>query len=412
MKCAQHARWASRPLRCGRWAPKIRLIWNIWDKPSTPNIQKTLEKIPPGNDINYDGEGDILRITGVPHPGSRTIDMDAENQTATDEHMQVYPQPYTIEYYGYHPDKVALSFDDGPDPKWTPKILDILKAKHVKGAFMVIGEQAQDNVGLLRRYIREGHEIGNHTYTHPDISEIPTRQVELELNLTERLFASKLGIKPLYFRPPYSIDQEPDTNDQAAPAYRIQQMGYTIVGDKIDTDDWNEHPRKTPQEITWDVLEQLRIMKTKPQFRGSIILLHDGGGDRSVTVAALPVLIDTLRAHGYQIVPVSELMGKTTAEVMPPLTPQSALAGARRFRCIHHVRLRRAFHRHDLFHRRCADECAARAHRSVRRHRSPAPSQGAGSGRRFCPARSRTHSRLQRREGDRANDPLGAQFGL
>ena len=87
------------------------------------------KKFQPGNDINYDGEGDILRITGVPHPGSRTIDMDAENQTATDEHMQTYPQPYTIEYYGYHPNKVALSFDDGPDPKWTPKILDILKAQ-------------------------------------------------------------------------------------------------------------------------------------------------------------------------------------------------------------------------------------------------------------------------------------------
>ena len=296
-------------------------IWNIWDKPSTPNIQTTLEKIPPGNDLNENGEGDILRITGVPHPGSRTVDMDAENQTATDEHMRIYPQPYTIEYYGYHPDKVALSFDDGPDPTWTPKILSILSAKHVKAAFMVIGEQAQDNVGLLRRYIHEGHEIGNHTYTHPDISEIPTRQVQLELNLTERLFASKLGIKPLYFRPPYSIDQEPDTNDQAAPAYRIQQMGYTIIGDKIDTDDWNEHPRKSPQEITWTVMEQLRLMKTKPQFRGSIILLHDGGGDRSATVAALPLLIDTLRAHGYQIVPVSELMGKTTAEVMPPLSP-------------------------------------------------------------------------------------------
>jgi cellulose synthase/poly-beta-1,6-N-acetylglucosamine synthase-like glycosyltransferase/peptidoglycan/xylan/chitin deacetylase (PgdA/CDA1 family)/spore germination protein YaaH len=296
-------------------------LWSIWDKPSTPNIQKSLEKIQPGNDVNEEGEGDILRIIGVPHPGSRTIDMDAENQTATDEHMQTYPQPYTIEYYGYDPNKVALSFDDGPDPKWTPKILDILKAKHVKGAFMVIGELAQDNVGLLRRYIGEGHEIGNHTYTHPDISEIPARQVQLELNLTERLFASKLGIKPLYFRPPYSIDQEPDTNDQAAPAYRIQQMGYTIIGNKIDTDDWNEHPRKSPQEIAWSVLEQLRIMKTKPQFRGSIILLHDGGGDRSATVAALPLLIDTLRAHGYQIVPVSELMGKTTAEVMPPLTP-------------------------------------------------------------------------------------------
>jgi cellulose synthase/poly-beta-1,6-N-acetylglucosamine synthase-like glycosyltransferase/peptidoglycan/xylan/chitin deacetylase (PgdA/CDA1 family)/spore germination protein YaaH len=296
-------------------------LWNIWDKPSTPNIQTTLEKIQPGNDVNEEGEGDILRITGLPHPGSRTVDMDAENETATDEHMLTYPQPYTIEYYGYHPNQVALSFDDGPDPQWTPKILDILKAKQVKGAFMVIGEQAQDNVGLLRRYIREGHEIGNHTYTHPDISAISTRQVQLELNLTERLFASKLGIKPLYFRPPYSIDQEPDTNDQAAPAYRIQQMGYTIIGNKIDTDDWNEHPRKSPQEISWSVMEQLRAMKKKPQFRGSIILLHDGGGDRAATVAALPLLIDTLRAHGYQIVPVSELMGKTTAEVMPPLTP-------------------------------------------------------------------------------------------
>lgn len=296
-------------------------IWSIWDKPSTPGAQTALEKIPPGNDLNQTGDGDILRITGVPHPGSRTIDMDAGNQTATDEHMHAYPQPYTIEYYGYHPDKVALTFDDGPDPTWTPRILDILKAKHVKAAFMVIGEEAQDNVGLLRRYIREGHEVGNHTYTHPDISEIPMRQVQLELNLTERLFASKLGIKPLYFRPPYSIDQEPDTNDQAAPAYRIQQMGYTIIGDKIDTNDWDEHPRKTPQEITWSVMEQLRIMKTKPQFRGSIILLHDGGGDRSATVAALPLLIDTLRAHGYQIVPVYELMGKTLAEVMPPLTP-------------------------------------------------------------------------------------------
>ncbi len=182
--------------------------------------------------------------------------------------------------------------------------------------------------------------------------------MELELNLTERLFASKLGIKPLYFRPPYSIDQEPDTNDQAAPAYRIQQMGYTIIGDKIDTDDWNEHPRKSPQEITWDVMEHLRIMKTKPQFRGSIILLHDGGGDRSVTVAALPLLIDTLRAHGYQIVPVSELMGKTTAEVMPPLTPNQrwqARIDSVAF-CLFAFFGR--FVVHDLLYRRCSDERA------------------------------------------------------
>ncbi len=138
----------------------------------------------------------------------------------------------------------------GPIPTWTPKILDILKQKNVKATFMMIGEQAQDNVGLMKRVMAEGHEIGNHTWTHPDISEISPRQVELELNLTERLFGSKLGVKPLFFRPPYSIDQEPDTNDQAAPAYRIQKMGYTIIGNKIDTGDWDERQRKTPQGIT------------------------------------------------------------------------------------------------------------------------------------------------------------------
>jgi cellulose synthase/poly-beta-1,6-N-acetylglucosamine synthase-like glycosyltransferase/peptidoglycan/xylan/chitin deacetylase (PgdA/CDA1 family)/spore germination protein YaaH len=294
-------------------------LWSIWDHPSNMGAPQLLKQIPPGDDADYDGDGDILRITGEPHRGSRTIDMDSYNWTVTDEHMLTYPSPYTIEYYGYKPGVVALSFDDGPDPTWTPKILDILKEKGVHGTFMMIGEQAQDNVSLMKRVMAEGHEIGNHTWTHPDISEISPGQVQLQLNLTERLFGSKLGVKPLFFRPPYSIDQEPDTNEQAAPAYLIQKMGYTIVGNKIDTGDWDERARKTPQGILDDVLEQLQTMKTKPQFRGSIILLHDGGGNRSVTVATLPVLIDGLRANGYSIQQVSDLMGKTRAEVMPPL---------------------------------------------------------------------------------------------
>ena len=171
----------------------------------------------------------------------------------------------------------------------------------------------------MRRVYREGHEIGNHTFTHPDISGISNGQIDLQLALTERLFAAKLGVNPLYFRPPYSIDQEPDTNDQAAPADRIQNLGYVIVGDKIDTNDWDEHPRKTPQEITDSVFQQMHDMQTRPWMQGSIILLHDGGGDRSATIAALPVLIQALRDRGYTIVPVSQLMGKTRAEVMPPL---------------------------------------------------------------------------------------------
>ncbi len=300
-------------------------LWNVWDKPSSPASLQALASVQPGHDVDTEGDGDILRITGLPQPGKRSVTVDTDEpdprkKLIVDEHMDVYPRTYTVQEYGYHPNEVALSFDDGPDPKWTPKILDILKAKGVKGTFMMIGDEAAENVGLMKRVEREGNEIGNHTWTHPDISEISNRQLDLEVKLTERLFASKLGIQPLYFRPPYDIDEEPDTDDQAAPVIRIQQDGFTIIGNKIDTSDWDEHPRKNPQEITNTVFYWLNLMKTKPQFRGSIILLHDGGGDRSATVAALPVLIDALRAHGYSIVPVSALMGKTTAQVMPRIT--------------------------------------------------------------------------------------------
>jgi cellulose synthase/poly-beta-1,6-N-acetylglucosamine synthase-like glycosyltransferase/peptidoglycan/xylan/chitin deacetylase (PgdA/CDA1 family)/spore germination protein YaaH len=300
-------------------------MWKIWDKPIRSDPVIDLAQVDPGYDVDTEGQGDILRVTRKMQSGRRVVTMDDDDsvtmpfRSVTAETMTSYPLSYTVEQTGYHTNQVALSFDDGPDPKWTPLILDILKKYHATGTFFMIGEEAQNNVGVLRRVFNEGHEIGNHTFTHPDISEISVSSADLELNLTERLFAAELGVQPLYFRPPYSIDQEPDTNDQAAPADRIQDLGYVIVGDKIDTSDWDEHPRKTPQEITDSVFQQMHDMQTRPWTQGSIILLHDGGGDRAATVAALPVLIQALRDRGYQIVPVSQLMGKTRAEVMPPL---------------------------------------------------------------------------------------------
>ncbi len=302
-------------------------LWNIWDRPIHSDPVKDLARVEPGYDVDTEGLGDILDITRKAQTGHRTVSMDDDDsipigyRNVTDEKMDVYPLSYTVNQTGYDPNKkeVALSFDDGPDPTWTPKILDILKEEHASGAFFMIGEEAENNIGLVQRVYREGHEIGNHTWSHPDISKISTPAVDLELNLTERLFAAEIGVQPLYFRPPYSIDQEPDTNDQAAPADRIQNLGYIIVGDKIDTDDWDEHPRKSPQEIIDSVFEQMAMMQSKPWMRGSIILLHDGGGNRQPTIDALRPLIDALRARGYTIVPVAELMGKTRAEVMPPL---------------------------------------------------------------------------------------------
>jgi len=295
-------------------------LWKVWDQPMKANPLHDLADVAPGYDLDIEGSGDIMHVSGSPKNGHRTMTIDDDSKLVDSETLNSYPLSYSVTYFGYKPQKVVLSFDDGPDPEWTPKILDVLKKYNVKGAFFMIGTEAENNVSVMQRVYREGHEIGNHTFTHPDISAIGTREVDLQMNLTERLFAAKLGVQPLYFRPPYDIDEEPDTNDQAAPMERLQARGYIVVGNKIDTNDWEENPPKTPQEIVDSVLKQIEAFKDRPDKAGSVILMHDGGGDRSATVAALPLLITTLRQHGYEFVSVADLVGKSREQVMPPIT--------------------------------------------------------------------------------------------
>src|SRR6202043_4281917 len=155
------------------------------------------------------------RIESKPAHGSRDLTLDANSKLITDEVFQNLPEPYRVGRYGYSPNKVAITFDDGPDPEWTPKILDVLKREQAPAAFFLIGIQADKFSDVTDRIYREGHEIGNHTFTHPDISNISRGFMRaFELNLTEQLFASRLGIRTILFRPPYSIDAEPDTEDQ------------------------------------------------------------------------------------------------------------------------------------------------------------------------------------------------------
>src|SRR5213078_3753037 len=117
-----------------------------------------------------------------------------------------------------------------------------LKREHVPGTFFLIGIQAEKFSSLTQRIYREGHEIGNHTFTHPDISSIGSNYMRVELNLTEQLFTSRLGIRTILFRPPYSVDAEPDTEDQVRPLEISEGMGYLAIGDKIDPNDWRENP--------------------------------------------------------------------------------------------------------------------------------------------------------------------------
>ncbi len=308
-----------------RLGSEDRSLWAVWDRPYEATAPAKLETVPPGQDVDIEGQGEILRIDARPAPGERQIKVDSNNLVG-DEIFKTMPSPYEVNMYGSSPNKMAITFDDGPDPQWTPKVLDVLREKGVKAAFFLIGLEAQKYPSITKRIYNEGHEIGNHTFTHPDISNISKRYFEVELNLTETFFEGKLGVKPVLFRPPYSIDQEPDTADQVRPLERAQDLGYITVGDKVDPNDWHDNPRRSASDIVNDVLASLPPCQPGNLACGNIILLHDGGGDRRETVKALPLIIDGLRARGFEIVPVSALMGKTRAEVMPPITTNERFA--------------------------------------------------------------------------------------
>ncbi len=314
-----------------RLGSEDRSLWKVWDVPGDASAPDKLKVVPPGQDVDMEGQGEILHIQQQPSPGARTITYDAKSMLITGQDMVSTPLPYRVGRYGASPNQIALTFDDGPDPKYTAQVLDILKAKQVKATFFLIGVQAEKYAELAQRVKNEGHLIGNHTFTHPDISEISKTQMKLELNLTELLFAARLGIKPLMFRPPYSVDQEPDTEDQVGPLELVQSLGYVTVGNKIDPNDWRERPHRSGEEIAAEVLSHLPPCSQYDLQCGNIILLHDGGGNREETVRALPLIIDGIRAKGLTLVPVTTLMGKTEADVMPPI-PASDIWPARLLR--------------------------------------------------------------------------------
>jgi cellulose synthase/poly-beta-1,6-N-acetylglucosamine synthase-like glycosyltransferase/peptidoglycan/xylan/chitin deacetylase (PgdA/CDA1 family)/spore germination protein YaaH len=307
-----------------RLGSEDRSLWAIWDSPSEAGAEQKLKTIPAGQDVDREGYGEVLYVEQEPSAGAREVTLDSETHLIANEDMLTMPFPYKLSQNGAQVGKVALSFDDGPDPDYTPRILDILKEKQATATFFLIGMQVQKYPGIARRIYDEGNTVGNHTFTHPDISDLsPWYMKTIELNITERLFASKLGVKPLFFRPPYSIDQEPDVGEQVRPLETVQGFGYTTIGSKIDPDDWQKG--RTSDQIVSEVLRQAQTEATKgceiraPLYCGNIILLHDGGGDRRATVQALPQIIDGLRQRGFQIVSVEDLIGKTRDQVMIPL---------------------------------------------------------------------------------------------
>ena len=271
--------------------------------------------------VQFVGDGELLRIARTPEPGARTYETDPATGLITDEAYTAYPAGWVVQRSGAPPKTVALTFDDGPDPTWTPRILDVLKRRGVKATFFLIGENAAAHPELVRREFAEGQEIGNHSFTHPNMAHVGQERVRLELTATQRAIEAILRRSVQLFRPPYNADSEPNSYGELMPVAVAYQSGYVTAGETIDPNDWDTERRDaagkvhklTPDQIVASVLSQLS--------KGQAVLLHDAGGDRSATLAALDPLITALQQRGYRFSTIGELEGRDRDSTMPKLSP-------------------------------------------------------------------------------------------
>jgi len=213
--------------------------------------------------------------------------------------------------------RIALTFDDGPSPKWTPKILAILQREHVPATFFEIGGNAVRAPWLTRRIIKDGFELGDHTFTHPNLATLPNWQRQLQIGMTESAFSGIVGLRTRMLRPPYSSTPDAITPKEIAVWGKIAAEGYTIVVASYDTRDWD-----------LPGVSSILAAATPEGNQGGTILMHDGGGNRAETVKALPKIIAMLKRRDFRFVTVSQLDGLPRDALMTSASPWERLRGS------------------------------------------------------------------------------------
>ena len=189
-----------------------------------------------------------------------------------------------------HESKIALTFDDGPDKTFTPKVLDVLNEYDVQATFFLMGENVEKYPEVTKRIASEGHTLGNHSWSHPDLRTLSEENLKQEIEYTSNMLRFITGIETALIRPPYGAISE-------EALIQLTNMNYYIINWNVDSKDWKEQG-----------IDNILINTLTDTEEGSILLFHDGGGYRGKTVQALPTLIETLQAQGYEFVTVDELL--------------------------------------------------------------------------------------------------------
>ncbi|MFO0692521.1 MAG: glycosyltransferase [Polyangiales bacterium] len=261
---------------------------------------------PPRSEVRVVGEGEVLGLVTRPRAGHRRLERDRGGRIVHAVYAET-PSGTILERRG-HPDRgVVLTFDDGPDPEWTPRILDVLRAHHAKATFFVLGERATLYPELVRRIVAEGHLVGNHTYHHPHLDTLDRDEIDLELHSTQRVLEGLVGRGTPLYRPPFTDAFDPFAPAELAVQLPALEAGYLFVGAEVDPRDWSSPGAAA---IASRIVDEVRA-------GGRIVLLHDGGGNRRDTVEGLRLALPRLEALGTPVVPLDRY-----ADVAPELLLQ------------------------------------------------------------------------------------------
>lgn len=291
-------------------------LWKFYGKdlamPQVTHLRiGDMETIEGDRVADYVGSGEVLDVIGTPRNGNVHLDMDNKDFLINDETYTRIPTSYELEKHGNcGPKDLLLTFDDGPDARWTPQVLRILRQHNVHAAFFMVGLMMEKNLPLVRKVYEDGNLIGDHTFTHHNVAANSPQRTYMELRLTRMLVECITGRSTILFRAPYNADSDPSGNDEIVPLVEASKQNFIDVGEAVDPEDWE------PGVKAETIFE--RVVKGVEHGNGHIILLHDAGGNtRKETVKALPRIIEYLQQKGYRFITLDQYLGRSKDQLMP-----------------------------------------------------------------------------------------------
>ncbi|MER7457214.1 glycosyltransferase [Micromonospora sp. NPDC126480] len=297
--------------RARRDRPDLRTGWFVWGMLITVALCVLFVEAYANSEFVPDHvreSGDQDRVPAAVRSGGPVVDT-TEGRTAS------YRLPART---------IALTFDDGPDPVWTPRVLDVLRRHRVEATFFVVGSQVARHPGLTRRIAAEGHELGVHTFSHPDATVLSGWWRRLEYAQTQQAIMSAAGVRTRLLRFPYSSTPQAIDNEAWTAIREAGRLGYLTAVNDTDSRDW---ARPGPEVMVRNM--------TPPTGQGAVVLLHDAGGDRSQTLAALDRFIPMMTARGYRFTTVTDGVNgglETGAEGVGPVEGNVPVSGPERLR--------------------------------------------------------------------------------